>query len=201
MNDNDAKLCTIPGCTRPQRARGLCGCCHARARRRGELPLSKERPISERFWDKVNRGNPTECWPWVAAKSSTGYGQLCIDGKTRKAHRVAYELQVGPIPVGMQIDHRCFNRCCVNPAHLRAVTHKQNMENHQGARRNSKSGVRGVHQEPNGKWRAQVRHNGNSVCVGSFDTLADAESAVLAARRELYSHNDVDRLERAGIEP
>lgn len=81
----------------------------------------------ERFWSKVDRRGPDECWPWTGALSPKGYGKFRgADGRTKQAHRVAYELAVGPIPAGMTIDHvrsrGCIHRHCVNPAHLEPVT-------------------------------------------------------------------------------
>lgn len=81
----------------------------------------------ERFWSKVDRRGPAECWPWLAYVAPTGYGQVKIGGRQFGAHRVAYELAVGPIPDGLQIDHLCRNRACVNPSHMEAVTQQVNL--------------------------------------------------------------------------
>lgn len=70
---------------------------------------------------------PSGCWLWTGAANSKGYGQVGVRGVSRSTHRVAYELLVGPIPDGLQIDHLCRVRLCCNPSHLEPVTH---MENH-----------------------------------------------------------------------
>ena len=151
-----------------------------------------------RFWAKVDQGGDGGCWLWLAALSEHGYGRLGRGGKRGGvvlAHRFAYELLVGPIPEGMSIDHRCHNPTCVNPEHLRPATHKQNLENRAGARADSSSGVRGVFWEKRrGCWTARVRHNQKTHHVGSFSTLEEAEAAVVAARNERFTHNDLDRV-------
>jgi hypothetical protein len=81
------------------------------------------------FWAKVSKAGSVDCWVWRAARIPDGYGQFGNgDDPSRStlAHRVAYELLVGPIPEGLVIDHLCRNRPCVNPAHLEPVTRREN---------------------------------------------------------------------------
>jgi HNH endonuclease len=88
------------------------------------------KPLADRFWPKVNRGLQDECWEWLAYRNPAGYGMIGSGGDTGRpflAHRVAYELLVGSIPEGLQIDHLCRNRGCVNPAHMETVTLVENV--------------------------------------------------------------------------
>lgn len=146
------------------------------------------RSPEERFWEKVDKSQP--CWLWTAGCFPDGYGSFRYEGRMTGAHRVSYELTHGPIPDGMEIDHKCHNRLCVRPDHLRMVTKKQNMENHRGAMRSSKSGVRGVSWYPRtNRWVVHVSHK----TIGYFLTLEEAEAAAIAARNEMHTHNDWDR--------
>jgi hypothetical protein len=73
---------------------------------------------------------PSGCWEWQQCRTRKGYGQVTVSRagvwKRLYAHRVSYEVFVGPIPDGLQIDHLCRNRACVNPKHLEPVTSWQN---------------------------------------------------------------------------
>lgn len=77
---------------------------------------------AQRFWAKVRKAGPNDCWPWAGGCQSRGYGSFGWDGQTHLAHRLAYEAAHGPIPDGLTIDHRCRNKLCQNPAHMEPVT-------------------------------------------------------------------------------
>lgn len=149
--------------------------------------------FEERFWSKVEKSGPDDCWPWRGAISgTTGYGNFYVNSRTRLAHRVAYELSGRDLD-DEHIDHMCFNRTCVNPRHLRAVTRQQNNQNYRKLRDDNTSGVRGVTKRGT-KWIAQVGHKGRNHYVGIFNTLEEAAEAARLKRCELFTHNDIDRL-------
>jgi len=144
---------------------------------------------SEDFWNHVTREG--SCWIWAGYIDKYGYGRH----KAGYAHRFAYELHTGKmIREGRQIDHLCHHRACINPAHLRSVTNKQNGENRKGPNKNNTSGVLGVNwNKRHQKWRAQFKHNRRDIYVGMYDDLAEAEKAIKAARNKVFTCNTRDR--------
>lgn len=83
-------------------------------------------PALTRFWACVSPEPNSGCWLWDGYGDREDYGQIRVNGKLIQAHRFSYEIHVGAIPGGLQLDHLCRVHCCVNPAHLEPVTHKEN---------------------------------------------------------------------------
>jgi hypothetical protein len=83
--------------------------------------------LPERIESKISPEPNSGCWLWDGARFDTGYGKTFIGEKRVLAHRVVYELLRGPIPQGLQIDHLCRVRCCVNPDHMEPVTRVVNV--------------------------------------------------------------------------
>ena len=121
------KTCTVnDGCTPSGRIRkGLCTKHYMRLYTKGSTDLPRQSD-QERFWEKVRKTD--DCWIWDGAKVKGGYGQCWFGNQTQYAHRVSYEIAVGPIPAGLEVDHLCRNPSCVNPDHLEPVTPVVNFE-------------------------------------------------------------------------
>jgi hypothetical protein len=121
------KTCDIASCDRPHRANGLCSTHYSRVRRRGSVDDPVELTLDAMLWRYIGSAEPGACWDWQGSRTNLGYGQLMLRKKTLLAHRVAWQLIRGEIPAGLQLDHLCRNRGCVNPDHLEPVTVRKNI--------------------------------------------------------------------------
>ncbi len=102
----------------------------------------------ERFLARVQKQGG--CWIWLGNRNPKGYGTAYFAGRTGSAHRVAYILFVGKIPVGLQVDHLCRNRLCVRPDHLEPVTPREN---------NHRSPLFGLHKTRCVRWHEYTPEN------------------------------------------
>jgi hypothetical protein len=193
------KSCSVEGCGLTYFSRGYC------TKHWRELWRSKAsddqlgyqyQTLQEAFdaWPVEISADGCHIWGGNKAGYAPGqYGVLTFRNKHRFAHRVAYELRHGPIPRGMDIDHLCHERLCVNVEHLRVTTHKQNLEHRRAANLNSHTGVRGVtYDKKRGQYRVRVKHDYKEIHVGRFATLEEAEAAAVAARRQWFTHSNHD---------
>lgn len=199
------RACSFTGCSRPLEGLGYCAG-HYRQLRQGRplAPLTgKALSVMERFEANVDRTSATGCHNWTGVPNSSGYGQIYINKKNVKAHRVAYEIAKGPIPDGMLVDHSCHNRLCVNPDHLRVVDRSGNAQNREGATATTFSGVRGVSwSAPHERWVAGVTIKGVRHSLGHFRDLSAAEYAAVTARarlHEVHSRADLAYLAERGL--
>ncbi len=86
----------------------------------------KPKPLRERFWSKVEKGEPKECWIWTGQIAKNGYGRIkegTHDSIPLWAHRVSFAIAFGEILPGFDVHHACHNRACVNPDHLQIIDH------------------------------------------------------------------------------
>jgi hypothetical protein len=112
---------------------------------------------TDRWWAKVDKQGQTPslrpdlgpCWYWTVALDDGGYGWLKVGNKHVAAHRFGYELLIGSIPEGLEVDHLCNVRHCVNPDHLEAVTRTENNNRQVPRRTHCKHGHP---YEPNNYW-------------------------------------------------
>lgn len=103
-----------------------------------DLSVDARRVLITCLMSRSVRDDETGCLRWTGAHQPKGYGQLCVDGRARSVHRMSYELFVGSIPDGHEIDHvyerGCRYRDCIEPGHLEAVTHRENLRRVMAAR-------------------------------------------------------------------
>ena len=99
----------------------------------------KPQKLLDRFWKYIDKRGVDECWPWIGARTSRGYGQIKADGTLQmlSSHRVSWSLENGPIPDGMIICHKCDNPPCCNPDHLFLGTHDINAKDRDAKGRNN----------------------------------------------------------------
>jgi hypothetical protein len=124
--------CSAVNCKRASRSRGWCNMHYLRWYKYGDpnhpVAAQPERihgTPEERFWPKVDASG--DCWEWTRSKNKGGYGQFSFKGHSYLAHKYAYESLVGPVPPGLELDHRCRNHACCNPDHLEPVTRRVNI--------------------------------------------------------------------------
>lgn len=122
--------CSAQHCDRPVHGRGMCTLHYHRWRRQNPNATTQRfmpETVEQRFWRQVDGGDAQTCWLWTGRPAKDGYGKFVVRRKWHQAHRFAYESLISEIPIGLELDHLCRNRACVNPWHLEPVTHQINM--------------------------------------------------------------------------
>lgn len=186
--------CAFEGCGKKHLAGGFCA--GHRMQFKSGKPLRDLREtglsVEDRFRTYVDTSG--DCHEWIGARLEKGYGNFNLPTGAISAHRFAFEMANGQIPKGLEVDHICLNRACVNPSHLRLATRKQNMENRAGVLPSSQTGIRGVtYRRDRGKWIAYVGHNHKLIYLGAFNSPEEAEAAAIAGRLARFTHNELDR--------
>lgn len=178
------KACDIDGCERKHYGRGWCERHYRRWRKHGDplVTLTYSDP-EDAFLARTEPivGEPV-CLIWTGYTNRDGYGVLSVNGRMVLAHRYSWTRDHGPIPDGLEVDHKCWERSCVNTEHLRLATHAENTRNLSGVRKNGGGLPRGV--TPHGRgYRARVHHDGQTHSLGTFETAEQASQAASEARR------------------
>ena len=187
MKSTTVDTCSVDGCDSPIRCKALCNRHYFRFRRSGSTDRFAG---TKRFHGPAvaltNRSTRVgECLLWDGKLDTHGYGVMVIKNKMRRVHRVAFELAKGPIPEGLVIDHLCFNRHCVNPDHLRAVTNQMNTLRRRGANQNNKgTGLRNVYVNRSGSYFVSLTADGKRYYGGTFTSLEDANAAAVQLRAQ-----------------
>lgn len=109
----------------------------------------------DEFWQNVEKSSAEKCWLWTGSYIYKGYAKY----KNGFVHRISYEIAKGKIPAGLTIDHLCFNKLCVNPNHLEAVTNRENVLRYHRARTHCKYG------HPFSKTNTKIDKKGYRVCL------------------------------------
>lgn len=120
--------CKIDGCDSLAKGLGMCNLHYGRFRRHGDVDYVAPhlRSGMERIMRNVEVDPISGCWLWTKARRS-GYATCRYDKRMWYVHRLTYVLAVGPVPDGLELDHLCRVRHCVNPAHLEPVTRRENL--------------------------------------------------------------------------
>lgn len=175
------RACEVPLCDGTVRKGPWCGAHRARYYRHGDvlahIPVRRSgRTVEARFRERVRKTDG--CWVWTGQVQPNGYGRFAVTAAYGpSAHRFAYELLVGPIPAGLQVDHvchtaalragtcsggsSCLHRRCVNPAHLELVTAGENTRRWAAAKTRCKHGhlltTENTYRPPGAPHRRQCR--------------------------------------------
>ena len=118
--------------------------------------------LSDRFWKKVDKRGPDECWPWLGYKTPLGYGMMSVGGRKgrpQNATRIMWTLVNGPIPDGYEMCHKCDNPPCVNPNHLFMGTHKENY--HDAITKGREAGM----------FQPGIRHRNAKLTINDINTI------------------------------
>lgn len=177
--------CAIEGCEKPRYyAKEWCVMHYRRWQRNGDPEARQVYRGDPAGSLKANSRQEGSCRVWTGFLTHDGYGLMKTRGVMRPAHAVAWELENGVIPPGMVIDHKCWNRACVNVEHLRLATLSENQWNR--GKWSSATGHRNVYQTREGRYYVQIRYRGEKISFGTYSDLSEAAEVARRGREELF---------------
>ena len=177
--------CSVSGCPDPRDGDGYCSRHGYKWRRYGDPLAGRTRHADPEAAFAARTERLDGCLVWTGATDEDGYGSMWVASRNTRPHRYAWEQANGPIPVGMTIDHKCWNRACCEVSHLRLATRHENRRNLSGATSRSQTGVRNVFPLKSGRFITIVRR-GDETRYSSHDTIEQAAHAASIARTELF---------------
>jgi hypothetical protein len=159
----------------------------------------RKRPWPERFIEKVLADAVTGCWDFCSRPHGNTYGRFMFGvGDGRYAHRLAYELWIGPIPSGLEIDHLCRNRRCVRPAHLEAVTRAvNNARSDSRSARNARKTLCG-YGHPFSPANTRFNRKGQRRCVTCGNARGSVANAKVSAATAARGYKNVQLVQAFG---
>lgn len=176
-------LCVIEECDLGAVSGGLCYKHSGRLKRNGS-PLKLKNYFDKEEAFKARTTKEGDCLVWTG-KKSFGYGRLRHGESSGLAHRYAWIRERGEVPEGYMINHRCWNRSCVNIDHLELVTAYENNSYLSGPDSRNKTGARNVSKEGN-RWRVRVMRKGVKYDFGTYNTIEEAAQVAAKAREQLF---------------
>ncbi|HCG55324.1 MULTISPECIES: HNH endonuclease [Brevibacterium] len=179
------KICLVIDCGRPGVRRKYCSMHYQRFMKTGSPLVGARTKTPEDAFAKFAVSVAGGCLLWTAGKDRDGYGNIAVYGRKTRAHRYAWERIYGPMPDGMQVDHKCWNPSCVNIEHLRLANHAENQHYRNGSHRGSKTGFRNVYDRGT-HFQVMIGRNGKQRHYGTFATIEEAVDAAELKRAELF---------------
>ena len=176
--------CKISECKRNVHGKGLCSKHYQKLRKYGDANHSVYYRDPEAAFSAYAK-HEGDCLVWAAGKDKDGYGKMTVAGKSVLAHRYAWERANGTIPDEATVDHKCWNKSCVNAEHLRLAVAGQNHWYQSGAQRDSSTGVRNVYRHNSG-YRVLIGKGGVQRNYGHFKSLDEAAEYAANMRAELF---------------
>lgn len=157
--------------------------------------MAKGQPLAARFWSKVDKRGPDECWPWMGTRLRPGYGVMQVSGKRVRATRVSWSLHNGaPFPQDRIACHSCDNPNCVNPAHIWAGTHSENTRDMIAKGRHPKMRGQGSPRAPRKRAYGSMDRQ---TCLFGHPLLPSPYPSERHTRRCIICHNEHQRIRRA----